>query len=87
MCLPLKSTACVIPRTEGREGTRSAGREEANCPLHRDLIFRASISQARADLSGGFCDPAVAPALGGMFLFASVPVLAELTQGVNQPEK
>lgn len=34
-----------------------------------------------ADVSGGFCGPAGAPALGGMFLLASVPVLAELIRG------
>lgn len=36
---------------------------------------------AGANLSAGFCDPARAPALGGMFLLASVPVLAELIRG------
>lgn len=38
-------------------------------------------SVAGANLNEGFHDPARAPALGGVFLLAPVPVLAELIQG------
>lgn len=67
-------------RMKGRN--TECGREGMNCPPVRIFFFMHPFySMAGANLSGGFHDPAKAPALGGIFLVAPVPVLAELIQG------
>lgn len=67
-------------QNEGKEHRVWQGGDELS-PVRIFFFMHPFHSMAGANLSGGFHDPAKAPALGGIFLVAPVPVLAELIQG------
>lgn len=67
-------------QNEGKEHRVWQGGDELS-PIRIFFFMHPFHSMAGANLSGGFHDPAKAPALGGIFLVAPVPVLAELIQG------
>lgn len=66
-------------QNEGKEHRVWQGGDELS-PIRIFFFMHPFHSMAGANLSGGFHDPAKAPALGGIFLVAPVPVLAELIQ-------
>lgn len=67
-------------QSEGKEHRVWQGGDELS-PTQIFSFMHPFHSMAGANLSGGFHDPARVPALGGVFLLAPVPVLAELIQG------
>lgn len=80
-------------QNEGKEHRVWQGGDELS-PVRIFFFMHPFHSMAGANLSGGFHDPAKAPALGGIFLVAPVPVLANsgknnlanvLCVGPNQP--